>query len=195
MQAHEILEDTDASDLQAYADEMFARAWPGQEKPGSGPAPSWATTSFCDGVAALVLRPEREGGSDIVVRDFASVSRPYSPEDASLDPGAWASEALDALPDGDREFDVVEVAGPTPAAEARALDALAPRPAVGRSGFNRRGGGATANFGAATGLRQIAEASRSMAAGAGPASGLVLDMAGPIGQHATAIVLQRGGDA
>jgi hypothetical protein len=192
LQAHEISGAEDPSTLQAYADEMFARAWQGEGRARERAAPAWAGTAFCDGAVALVLQREDAGKAGAAVRDFASVSRPYSPADESLDPAGWAKETVAALGGKAAAFGVLEAAAPTPAAEARALGAVSP--AGDRLRFNRSGGGAAAWFGAATGLRQVAEASRSLAAGAA-ASGLVLDMAGPIGQHMTAILIEAGASA
>ena len=183
--------------LQGYADEMFSRAWPGEPKPSGGAAPAWASTAFCDGVTAIVLRRSSKSSGGVAVRDFASASRPYSPEDDRLDPAAWAAEAIAGLSDPaarGSSFDVVEAAAPTPAAEVRALAAVGSW-SPGSHAMNRSGGGASAHFGAATGLRQIAEASRSLAQAGPDAKGLVLDLAGPIGQHATAILLQSRGNA
>jgi hypothetical protein len=197
LQANEIFDMSgmEASSLQSYADEMALRAWDGAVATVAGAAPAWVKTGFCDGVVAIVLRGAGDGRPGVAVSDFASISRAYSPEDDRLDPAEWVKEALSAMSDPDRtqqaEFTVIEAAAPTPIAEARALSALGFATNFDRAKFNPSGGGATAHFGQATALRQIAETSRRLAAGSkGSSKGLVLDLTGPAGQHTTAIMLQ-----
>jgi hypothetical protein len=148
---------------------------------------------------AIVLRRAGNGSRGVSVSDFASVSRSYSPEDDRLDTAEWVKEALSAMSGPDRVdeagLSVIEAAAPTPIAEARALSALGFSAGSDQARFNPSGGGATAHFGQATALRQIAETSRRLAAGSkGPSGssskGLVLDLTGPAGQHTTAIMLQ-----
>lgn len=181
--------------LDAYVRDMAERAWPGDGKLPASPAPAWARTAFCDGVAAIVVRRASDAGNGVAIRDFASVSRPYSPKDECLDTAAWAKEAISSLSASDVDAAVVEVSAPTAIAESRAFSGAGVSKDFDSSRFNASGGGATAYFGAATGLRQVAAASRALAdidSANGPASGLVLDMTGPLGQHATAILLQTG---
>jgi hypothetical protein len=185
--------------LQSYVQLMVSRAWQGDETTCSGAAPAWARSAFCDGVVAIVVQCGVDAKYAVTIRGFASVSRPYSPEDDRLDTAAWVSEALadfsNPVAVGSWELDVIEAAAPTPIAEARALGGVGPGFALDGSIFNQSGGGASAHFGAATGLRQIAEACRILIekrATKTSASGLVLDLCGPLGQHATAILLQAG---
>ncbi|MGQ7793599.1 hypothetical protein ACUN0C_14410 [Faunimonas sp. B44] len=203
LQANELsgLEGSDPRRLQAYADRMRSRAWADATETPAGATPVWARSGFCDGAVAIVLQRGSGSRTGIGVTGIASVSRPYSPEDERLDPAEWVSEALGCLPDTDDvdggSAGIVEAAAPTPAAEARALGALSTGSAQDIAGFNASGGGAVAYFGAATGLRQVAEASRALAAKgtSRPSSALVLDLAGPLGQHVTAIYLRAGGAA
>ena len=191
LQAQELLSanpDGEAA-LEAYAATMARRAW-SDGVTASGAGPVWAHTSFCDGAVAIVLR---RGEAGVVVGEFATVSRPYAPEDDRLDPAAWVAEALGSLPSAAATpGQVVEAAAPTPIAETRVLAALGVDPDDGL--VNASGGGAIAHFGAATGLRQLAVASRRLAA-ADASRALVLDLAGPLGQHVTAIMLARGATA
>jgi hypothetical protein len=201
LQANEILDMSgmEESTLQSYADEMALRTWDGTVAPVAGAAPAWVRTGFCDGAVAIVLRRAGDGSPGVAVSDFASVSRAYSPEDERLDTAEWVKEAISAMSgpghtDG-AEFTVIEAAAPTPIAEARALSALGFASDSDQGKFNPSGGGATAHFGQATALRQIAETSRRLAAGSKrssrrPSKGLVLDLTGPAGQHTTAIMLQ-----
>jgi hypothetical protein len=68
---------------------------------------------------------------------------------------------------------------------------------VAEAQINRSGGGAAAHFGPATGLHGLARASGFLAdfeAGDDPHCGLVIDLAGPIGQSVTVAMLEsRGG--
>ncbi len=87
---------------------------------------------------------------------------------------------------------MIEAAAPTPIAESRAFVGVVSQ-SVPDGKFNQSGGGAVAHFGAATGLRQVAEASRilmEMRSAKASAKGLVLDLSGPLGQHVTAVFLQ-----
>jgi hypothetical protein len=197
MQAQELLAtaDLDESSLNSYTDQMMSRSWEGSARSVAGGAPAWARTGFCDGAVAIVMR--RGGPPGVTVSDFASVSRPYSPDDDHLDPAEWVREAVAALRHGggsDRGgFDMIEAAAPTPIAEARALSAVGFVAGGDTAKFNNSGGGAVAHFGAATALRQIAQTSRALAAKTDSAAkGLVLDLTGPAGQHTTAIVLETG---
>jgi hypothetical protein len=194
LQAHELgeLSGLDETALQSYVREMSLRAWGQAAAPGANAAPGWARTGFCDGVAAIVLRPAGAAGQGVLVRDFASVSRGYSPEDERLDPAGWVGEAVSALsvtPARADAYVIVEAAAPTPIAEIRALSPLGFRE-TGQKKFNPSGGGAVAHFGQATALYRVAETSRRLRAIGKGAQGLVVDLAGPLGQHVTAIGLQ-----
>lgn len=201
LQAQELLgfDGLNETALQAYVQLMVSRAWQGRENTCSGAAPAWARSAFCDGVVAIVVQRAVDSENGVTISDFASVSRSYSPEDDRLDTAAWVGEALAQFSDpaavASGELDVIEAAAPTPIAEARALGGVGPGLALEGGIFNNSGGGASAHFGAATGLRQIAEASRmlmELRAAKTSATGLVLDLSGPLGQHATAILLQAG---
>lgn len=201
LQAQELLgvDGLDETALQAYVQRMVSGVWQGGTNASSGSAPAWARSAFCDGVVAIVMRRAGDAENGVRIRDFASVSRPYSPEDDRLDTATWVREALAGLSDpgvaNSGEFDVVEAAAPTPIAELRALVGVGSGSARCGDMVNRSGGGASAHFGAATGLRQIAEASRilmEMRQAKASARGLALDLSGPLGQHATAILLQTG---
>ncbi|MGV6875651.1 hypothetical protein ACUSIJ_23565 [Pseudochelatococcus sp. B33] len=195
LQAQELSAGKDEASLDDYAREMMARVW-GDTPAPTGAAPVWARTGFCDGAVAIVLRRAEKGAEGVAIRDFASVSRPYSPHDERLDPAEWVGEVLRLLRHGDAGPTagstpiLIEAAAPTPVAEQRALTAL-DSDADGRQ-INASGGGAVSYFGAATALRQLAEAYGRLAAVKEPATALVLDLAGPIGQHVTAIVLEKG---
>lgn len=196
LQAHELLgvDGLDEAALQTYMQRMVSRAWQGDTKFTSGAAPAWARSTFCDGVAAIVVRRAGDAGNGVRIRDVASVSRPYSPEDDRLDTAVWVREALADFSDsgtGGGDFDVIEAAAPTPIAESRAFVGVGNGSALDGELFNRSGGGAAAHFGAATGLRQVAEASRILME-MRSAKGLVLDLSGPLGQHVTAMSLQTG---
>jgi len=193
LQAQDLLSAVGLSEasLDAYVRDMADRAWQGDGKAPPSAAPAWARTAFCDGVAAIVIRRASDAGNGVAIRDFASVSRPYSPKDECLDTAVWAKEAVSSLSGADGDVAVVEASAPTAIAESRAFSGAGVSKNFDSRRFNASGGGATAYFGAATGLRQVAAASRALA-GIGPASGLVLDMTGPAGQHATAILLQTG---
>ena len=93
---------------------------------------------------------------------------------------------------------VIEAGGPTPFCEARAMSALLSRQGWNLSDarVNPSGGGAVAHFGAATGLQRIAAATEKLAGGkrfAEPVGGAVIDLAGPIGQSASVVVLEAVG--
>ncbi|GAA4339010.1 hypothetical protein GCM10023144_36700 [Pigmentiphaga soli] len=194
LQANElgVLSGLDETALRAYVQEMSMRAWGKAAAAGASAVPDWARTGFCDGVAAIVLRPASDARRGVRVRDFASVSRGYSPEDDSLDPAKWVGEAVSALSGACARKDtyaVVEAAAPTPIAEIRALSPFGFK-SMAQKEFNPSGGGAAAHFGQATALYGVAETSRRLVAGGKGAQGLVVDLTGPLGQHVTAISLQ-----
>jgi len=173
---------------------------------GSRSTPS-AAPVFCDGAVALVLRaaPDAEGSRLV---DCASSWRPYTPGCAEdLDPQAWVGSALEGLARaGDwrqrvrHELDALEACAPSAACELRAMQPLLEAAAWDAADprINRGGGGAAAWFGPATGLHSLAQAHRALRRAARDGRGAlaaVLDLAGPIGQATTAILLRQGGDA
>jgi hypothetical protein len=169
---------------------------------------------WCDGAAALVLRRAHEGTLTPIV-DFASTWRPFTPTNAEdMDPAGWVEATLALLPRSPQwkrelreQLVSIEASAPTTHCERRALE-----PLLGHSGWNisddrinRHGGGAAQWFGPASGLRALAHAQSALRdaargdvargdAAQGDAAGtaVVLDLCGPIGQAATAVVLRQG---
>jgi hypothetical protein len=110
-----------------------------------------------------------------------------------LDPADWVLEALSTVAPGTRQTPYcVEVAGPTIFGELRALDVLAKDSSVHR---NSSGGGASAWFGPATGLRQLAIAARALADQPAGIISIAADLSGPLSQQVTLAILERRGDA
>lgn len=199
-------------ELDRYVRAMSQRAADG----GTGidaDIPAWLTTTWCDGVSALVLTGEAERRGRARIADFGTSFQPYCPEPDDLDPERWVATAAAAMRRPERLEGVapvaVEVCGPTALAEATAVDGL-----LGRWGWpgtdprvNATGGGSLAFYGPATGLRQVVGAVAALRAGGampslpapdagrsaeGPATAVVVDLAGPIGQATTVIVLEGG---
>jgi acetyl-CoA acetyltransferase len=85
--------------------------------------------------------------------------------------------------------DAVEVAGPTSICEVAALKSILRQNgwSLDDSHINASGGGAACFFGPATGLRHIAFAAKEVSGR--NASGIAIDLAGPIGQLTTVVVL------
>ncbi|HVV94778.1 MAG TPA: hypothetical protein VHD15_15305 [Hyphomicrobiales bacterium] len=155
--------------------------------PLSGPA-GWLVPGWCDGAAALVLAA---GSAGVAVADFATIFHPYCPEPDELDPARWVEEATGRLrrPEALRApLGAIEVGAPTPFCEAAAVrDLLAGQGwTVGDSRLNPSGGGAVAHFGPATGLARIVSVADAIG---GSGHGAALDLAGPVGQATTVIVL------
>lgn len=181
------LDRLDPAALTQHADLMTRLAWPALEV-----SVETAKPNFCDGAVAIVLERQAEQ-RNVAVKDFSSVSRAYSPDDEVLDPGDWVLEALSAAAPGARSTPYgVEVAGPTIFGELRALDVLARDASVLR---NSSGGGALAWFGPATGLRQLAVAARALAGQPAGSMSIAADLSGPLSQHVTLAILERGGEA
>ena len=178
-----------------YGGAMRARAGRGNGTSGGG---GWLGTGWCDGAAALVLTAADGGG--VVISDFGSAFQPYCPEPEDLDPAAWVRDALMAMRDGnalpDTPLAVIEASAPTPFCEAIALaDILSQHGwSADDPRVNPSGGGAVACFGPATGLARLVAASEALkkAPRTGRVGGLVVDLAGPIGQAATVILLEAG---
>jgi acetyl-CoA acetyltransferase len=167
-----------------YCTAMRARA--GVALPSG--ATDWLTPRWCDGAAAVVLAA---GMGGIEVCDFGTAFRPYCPEPDDLDPAGWVREAAARLsaPDVlDRALAVIEGGGPTPICEGAALRALRIRQgwAIEDARLNPSGGSAAAHFGPATGLARLAAAAAALRDGG---QGIVVDLAGPIGQATTVILL------
>lgn len=175
--------------LREYGGTMRDRA--GLPKSGSSGISEWLAPHWSDGACALVL-----AASDGPVRvvDVGVSFRPYCPQPVDLDPAGWVSDALtwiDVAAPGD--LAAVEAGGPTAVCEIAAL-----APVLSTAGWkatdcrvNAAGGGATAFFGPATGLRHIAAVANALAGKSG--NGIAIDLAGPIGQATTVVALQGTG--
>lgn len=172
--------------LSAYGIAMRRRA--GVISGSSGGMQSWLLPQWADGACAIVLRESRGG---VRVTDIATWFRGYTPEPADLDPGRWVSATMAnmaALAEG--RVTAIEASAPALVTELAAL-----RPVVARVGWpavddriNASGGGASAFFGPATGLRHICIAARAVSDRKGVA--LAIDLAGPIGQAASVIAFE-----
>lgn len=186
LQAQQLL-DLDLLDpgtLTQHAARMARRAWPAREGPIQTMSPN-----PCDGAVAIVLEHGERSG--VAVKDFASVSRAYSPHDEVLDPATWVREAVSLLRAEGRPIPrCIEVAGPTLLGELRALAALAVDDGTPR---NESGGGAAAWFGPATGLRQLAFAAHALTEQPAGSIAIAADLSGPLSQHVTVAVLERSG--
>jgi hypothetical protein len=148
----------------------------------------WLQTQWIDGACAMVLQKNAAG---VRVAYTGASFRGYTPAADDLDPGGWVSAAMPRLDEvAGEELSAVETCGPAPVTEIAAL-----RPVLARAAWkatddriNASGGGAAAFFGPATGLRHIALAARALARRAG--TGIAIDLAGPIGQAASVVVLE-----
>jgi len=189
-------------DAKNYADAMGSRA----RGPNGAPLAStahWLMPNWVDGAAAIVLSASARGREAIVVRDFGSSFRPYCPEPEDFDPAQWVVSALGHMRDPSAlvglSLAAIEASAPTAFCEALALEALLPQTGwdVLDARVNSSGGGAVTHFGPATALRQLSFAVEAIR---GPRSGdvagaAVLDLAGPIGQATTVILLESGSAA
>lgn len=199
LQARELAADAafEGRDPAVAAGAMTSRAWSAGVPEGAQRADAWLGQSFCDGAVALVLCRAEPDDARIRIADFGSSARPYSPQDERLDPAPWAMEAMAHCREPAKvaavKLAVVEAAGPTSICEARVLSALVDHGLAGSQidHWNASGGGATAWFGPATALRQLAFAATSLRS-IGSHAGGVLDLAGPLGQHVTFILLTQG---
>jgi hypothetical protein len=175
----------------AFEAQMADVVWP------RGAAAGGLRPEFCDGVAAIVLTKAAEEGSGLFVADHATASRSHAPLDGSLDPAGWVTEALESL--GMRagaplETGFVEASGSSAVAEMRAIAAMSDSGPVRcpPDRANAAGGGAAAWFGPATALRPLAElARRRLQDKPQDAAGIFVDLAGPLGQLVTAIVIEQ----
>jgi hypothetical protein len=177
-----------ASAIGALGARMSATLWSDHEL-----ALSARGECFCDGAAAMVLRRLNDGDSGIAVTDYATASQSRMPLDGSLDPALWVQEAVGHLstvhPDRQRPAGRVEVSAPSMVAELRGIMAAieAGPVACDVDRANGTGGGAAGWFGPATGLRSLA----SLVGGEGCDAGLFVDLAGPLGEHVTGILIER----
>lgn len=178
------------SDIEAFEARMESAVWKG----GAGKQPP----EFCDGVAAVVLMRAPEAGAGLFIADHATASRSHAPLDSSLDPAGWVGEALMCLT-GTRSRTApasgfIEVSGSSSCAEMRAIAASAESglTACTPDRANEAGGGAAAWFGPATGLRSFAElCGRRLRDAEGDASGVFVDLAGPLSQLVTTILIEQ----
>ena len=182
-------------EIEAFQDRMAGILWP-PEKAGADSL----TRGFCDGVAALVLKRVPDGSPGVTVGDYSTASRSHCPLDGSMDPADWVREAISGFSSsgskGAPRRGFIEASGSTSLAELRAIAASIDSGLVDceAATANRRGGGATAWFGPATGLRALAALCRDLLtedAGDEPDAGLFVDLAGPLGQHVTSIFVER----
>jgi hypothetical protein len=154
----------------------------------SGGMRTWLVPQWADGACAIVLRADAHG---VRVADLGTSFCSYSPQPSNLDPAAWVSAAMDGMENlAENNLAVIEACAPAPVIEFAAL-----RTVLARAGWrpvhdqvNASGGGASAFFGPATGLRQIARAALALAGSTN--AGLVIDLAGPIGQATTVVALE-----
>lgn len=177
-----------ASAISALGTRMIATLWGDQELPRSARG-----ERFCDGAAAIVLRRTENGGSGLMVTDYAAASRSQMPLDGSLDPALWVREALGAFSadhaDRQRPVGRVEVTAQSVVAELRGIMAATEAGPVDCDvdGANATGGGAGGWFGPATGLGSLARLVGDDRCDAG----LFVDLAGPLGEHVTGILIER----
>lgn len=176
-----------------FGSRMTDAVWGG----GAGAEPQ--AMQVCDGAAAIALRRAPEAGAGMLIAGHATASRSHAPLDASFDPADWVGEAVSSLSAtcsgnaSGRGF--IETSGSSFWAELRAVAAAAGSGLVDcpAASANAAGGGAAAWFGPATGLRALAQLSGRApreAADAG-GDGLFVDLAGPLGQLVTTILVQR----
>jgi hypothetical protein len=176
--------------LASYGAAMRRRAGLAEAAAGArvGDIKPWLQTEWTDGACAIVLR---KGEAGVRIADIGTSFRGYTPAPDDLDPGGWISAAMagmaDAAGDG---LAAVEACGPAAVTEVAAL-----RPVLVHASWtaaddrvNASGGGAAAFFGPATGLRHIARVARALAQRRG--RGIAIDLAGPIGQAASVVVLE-----
>lgn len=186
---------TSDSAIEAFRTRMMDILWR-SEKAGDASR----SHGFCDGVAALVLRPVSRQEAGVVIADHAMASRSHIPLDGTMDAADWVKEAISAL-SGSRSREprprgFIETSGSNVCAEMRAMAAAldADLVACEAGSANSKGGGAMAWFGPATGLRALAAMCKGLlaqGAAAESAAGLFVDLAGPLGQHVTSMFIER----
>jgi hypothetical protein len=170
-------------EVRAYRDSMARRAG----VVANTETNRWLHPSWADGAAAIVLTAR---GGHVVVQDFGTAFEPYCPEPDRLDPAAWVAAAMPRF----SALAAIECGGPTPFAEVAAVaDLLLSQDwGIGDTRFNRSGGSAVAHLGPAAGLQRIVAVADYLASAPPGAVGAVIDLAGPIGQAATVVLLQAG---
>jgi hypothetical protein len=173
---------TSEADIAAFGGRMAGACWGG----GAETLPG----GFCDGAAAIVLRAVVDGVAGVMVTDHSVASRSHTPGEQLPDPGIWVNEAISALSwtslGAPRGF--IEVSGPTLTAELRGVDAIIGSGLVecDAAAANGAGGGASAWFGPATGLRALADRCAGSVT-----TGVFVDLAGPLGQHVTGLLIEQ----
>lgn len=183
------------NEIEAFRDRMAGLLW---LDAGADEAHPYR---FCDGAAALVLKRSSSEAPGVIVAEYSTASRSHSPLDGSFDPALWVSEAVErfskaragaAAPSG-----LIEVGGSTVEIEMRAIATLLRTGLVrcGTDAANRTGGGAMAWFGPASGLRVLAEMWALMSTERDRDAALFADLAGPLGQHVTTVLLERRSEA
>lgn len=173
-------------EIDAFGSRMAELCWGGAAEP--------AAHGFCDGAAALVIR-RSQGEGGLVIARHATSSRGQAPADGVLDPAGWVQEVATALsPAVAGRAGGIEVSGPTLCAELRGIAGACEAGVVASNAnaANAVGGGAAAWFGPATGLAGLARvwAGPSRSAAEGDAH-LFIDLAGPLGQHVTGLLIER----
>jgi acetyl-CoA acetyltransferase len=185
LQAQRLVADgrLDPSRMCAYRDIMAARA----KRNASNHRLRWLRPHWADGAAAVVLTADK---GRIALKDLGQSFEPYCPLPERLDPALWIAATGVTIP----PLAVLEIGAPTPFAEAVAVADLVRR--QGWAGddprFNGSGGGAVSHFGPATGLLRLIAVAERLAHASGGAVGAAIDLAGPIGQAATVILLEAG---
>lgn len=140
--------------------------------------------TFADGAVALVLGPAAARGTRIA--DVGTSSRGYYPEDDAIDPALWVAEATAKWRE-QPEAALMAVSGPGRTCEARAVAGLARN---GGPAKTDAAPGSDAWFGPATALYQIVLLDERLCATGG--EGVLVDLAGPMGQHVTCVRLIGG---
>lgn len=155
-------------DVESHASRMSEIIW-GKSEPAA----------FCDGAAAIILQRSAAG---LIFDHVGFASRAQIPLDGNLDPAIWVEEVTKKLEDPG----FIEICGQSPSLELRALAAI-----PGAKRTNAHGGSSQGWFGPASPLRNLAALNAAVGEG-GPQSGLLIDLAGPLGQHVTAIQFRAG---
>ncbi len=183
LQAQRLVADgrLDPGRMCAYRDAMAARA----KREASHQTLRWLRPHWADGAAAVVLTAS-EG--PVALRDFGRSFEPYCPPPDRLDPALWIAATGITIP----PLAALEIGAPTPFAEVLAVADLLQRQgwAADDPRFNVSGGGAVSHFGPATGLLRIIAVAERLAHASGGAVGGAIDLAGPIGQAVTVILLE-----
>lgn len=155
-------------------------------------AAGWLAPCWRDGACALLLAAADEGSRGVRVCGVGVAFEPYCPDADRLDPADWLDAALAVAAECGANIpeapQVIEIGGPTPFVELAALARWCDGGAAASDmRVNACGGSAASYFGPATGLQPIAVATARLRAGE---TAVVADLAGPIGQATTAILLE-----